>query len=210
MKLVKDHEASDLQRFESLLSLTNLGGYDHETKRRILSLRGLSVLSYAMFSDHTLVRTAATEAMSNLVPHPEVIEFLRQPEKLKVWVAFSSDFIDNYECARAALGCIAMITSDPKVTDEFCKLKSSNEMVDSVLSSGKLELMHRVLVALLNIQGHNSNWIISSGSLSFCEAYVAKYHNHDPIDLGFSAVEKKLFMVTIDLAKDIVTGQGNE
>ena len=80
MKLVKDHEASDSQSFESLLSLTNLGGYDHETKRRILSLRGLSVLSYTMFSDHTLVRTAATEAMSNLVPHPEVIEFLRQSE----------------------------------------------------------------------------------------------------------------------------------
>ena len=122
IQLVKDNEATDLQTFESLLSLTNLAGYDDETKQRIVSEKGISVLGYAMFSDHEMVRRAATEAMSNLVPRPDMIEYLRKPEKLKVWVAFASDFDENYECARAALGCLAMVTSNAVITQELCKL----------------------------------------------------------------------------------------
>ena len=95
IQLVRDNDATDLQRFESLLALTNLAGYDDETKQRIISERGISVLSYAMFSDHEMVRRAATEAMSNLVPHPDLIEHMQQPEKLKVWIAFASDFDQN-------------------------------------------------------------------------------------------------------------------
>lgn len=203
--LVKDNEATDLQRFESLLSLTNLAGYDDDTKQRIVSERGISVLTYAMFSDHEMVRRAATEAMSNLVPHPDVIKYFCEPEKLKVWVAFASDFIENYECARAALGCIAMITRDSEITEVFCKLNNSKSMVESVLSSGKLELMHRVLVAMLNVLDHNSAWILSSGTLSFLEAYVQKYHNKKEIsDLEFTKAEEQLFMITLEIAKEVI------
>ena len=205
IQLVKDNDSTDLQKFEALLSLTNLAGFDDETKQRIVSERGISVFSYAMFSDHLMVRKAATEAMSNMVPHPEVINYLRQPEKLKVWVAFASDFVENYECARAAAGCLAMIAIDPDIAQELCKLNNTRSMMESVLSSGKLELMHRILVIAINILSHNSEWIVSSGTYAFCEAYVYKYHDKEKsMDLQFSASESQLFMITIELAKEIV------
>ncbi len=205
IQLVRDNEATDLQTFESLLSLTNLAGYDDETKQRIVSESGISVLSYAMFSDHEMVRRAATEAMSNLVPHPDMIEYLRQPEKLKVWVAFASDFDENYECARAALGCLAMVTMDSVITKELCKLSNTKAMVESVLSSGKLELMHRILVTALNIAEYESEWITTSGTLAFCEAYIFTYHDgKESNKLHFSESDSQLMSVTVDIAKELV------
>lgn len=206
MQLIKDNDASDLQRFEALLSLTNLAGYDEEAKNRIVSEKGISVLSYAMFSDHELVRRAATEAMSNLVPHPDAISYLRKPDRLKVFVAFASDYDVNYECARAASGCLAMITGDQEIAREFCKLSNSRVMVESVLSSGKLELMHRILVVLLNLIESEQQWIVSSGSLSFCEAYLQNYHNEKLKCLGFSTAEVELMKITISVAQEIVSG----
>jgi hypothetical protein len=205
IELVKDNEASDLQIFEALLSLTNLAGCDSETQQRIISEKGLSVFSYAMFSDHPMVRKAATEAMSNLVPHPDLIDYLRDPEKLRLFVAFSSDFEENYECARAALGCIAMITNDADISHSFCSIDNTKKMVESILSSGKLELMHRVLVSMINLLTHDSDWIISSGTLAFCEAYIHTYNgNCDAMDLNFSTSEKHLFATTVEIAKEIV------
>ena len=67
IELVKDNKSTDLQQFEALLSLTNLGGFDNDLINRIVAERGISVLSYAMFSSNDIVRRAATEAMSNLV-----------------------------------------------------------------------------------------------------------------------------------------------
>ena len=197
IELVKDNDSSDLQKFESLLSLTNLAGCNDETKQRIVAERGISVLSYAMFSDHEMVRRAATEAMSNLAPHPDLIKHLQQPEKLKIWIAFASDFDQNYECARAALGCLAMTTGDAMITQEFCKSTNSKVMLESVLSSGKLELMHRVLVIALNISGIEPGFIVSSGTLTFCEAYLCKYHDgNESTNLEFSESDQKLQKLT--------------
>lgn len=204
--LVKDNDASDLQRFEALLSLTNLAGFDDEAKNRIVSEKGISVLSYAMFSDHEMVRRAATEAMSNLVPHPDAISYLRQPDRLKVFVAFASDYDVNYECARAASGCLAMTTGDQEIAHEFCGLSNSRAMVESILSSGKLELMHRILVVLLNLIENEKQWVVSSGSLSFCEVYIQKYHNEKLESLGFSTKEIELMKTTISIAQEILSG----
>ena len=111
IELIRDHNSSDLAIFEALLAICNIASLDNETKSRIVSEKGISTLSYAMFSDHKDVRRAATEAMSNLVPHPDVMTHLAEPEKLKLWLAFAADFDENYECARAAAGCLANATT---------------------------------------------------------------------------------------------------
>ena len=59
--------------FEALLGLTNLASVDDATKNRITSEKGgVRALEYLQFSDHELVRRAATECMTNLLPHPKV------------------------------------------------------------------------------------------------------------------------------------------
>jgi len=206
--LVRDNDSSDLQTFEALLSLTNLASFNDSTKQHIVAEKGISVLSYAMVSNHELVRKAATEAMSNLIPHPDMIEHLRDHEKLKVWIAFSSDFEDHLECARAALGCLAMVTQDPLIATEFSKASNAETMLKSVLECGNLELMHRVLVIVLNLLengGKCKELVISTGTVAFCEAYVQTYQTGDKSnELELSQSDLKLMEVTVSIAKEVV------
>ena len=74
-----------------------------------------------------------------------------------------------------------------------------------MLSSGKLELMHRILVTVLNIAEYESEWITTSGTLALCEAYIFTYHNGKESDkLHFSASDNQLMTVTLDIAKEVV------
>jgi hypothetical protein len=161
-----------------------------------------------MFSDHEMVKAAATEALCNLVPHPAMMEHLADPEHLKLWIAFAADYEVNFECSRAAVGCLAMATYDPKIARALVGLKSFRESMTNILESGNLELMHRVLVLIQNLVeqgGECRDNVISTGIASFCRAYVESYHDGSKAtDLGFSSEQRGLLDVTIDLAKQIV------
>lgn len=208
MELVRDTESTSLQQFESLLALTNLASIDEETKERIVSEKGISTLSYAMFSDHEMVKTAATEALCNLVPSPAMMKHLAEPENLKIWVAFAADHEQNFECSRAAVGCLAMATYDPKISNALVGLKAFQESMMTLLESGNLELMHRVLVLVQNLfeqGGGCRKAVIEAGIVSFCRAYVESYQDGTKAaDLGFSPEQRGLLDVTIEIAKQIV------
>jgi len=213
IRLIRDHDSTDLQRFEALLSLTNVASHGHEVRERIIAEKGVSTLSYAMFSDHSMVRTAATESICNLVSCPEVIHHLSDPERMKIWVAFASDFNENYECSRAAAGCLAEASCDPGVADSIIQTKRFEEMVRSLLECGRLELMHRVLVLLLNLLSHGGmcrERVLASGSVAFCDAYAASFHDKSTPEqglgesLGINELDQRLLPVTVNLAKEIV------
>jgi len=209
IQLVRDDKVNDLQQFEALLSLTNLASADEETKGRIVAEKGIATLSYAMYSDHEMVRCAATEAMVNMVSHPTVLEeHFSDSEKLKVWLAFALDYEENFECARAASGGLAMASRDPKVAEVLSTMKKLGEMVKTLLECGNLELMHRMLVIILNMMDHGKQCkekMISCGALAFCAAYADSYHDGSMADnLEFSAADRGALKVTVDLAKEIV------
>ena len=207
IQLVHDHESTDLSRFEALMAITNLASLDEETKNRVIAEKGIARLGYAMFSDHEMVRRAATEAMSNLIPHPEMMKYLADPENIRLWVAFAREFDENLECSRAAIGCLAMASQDPKVAEVLAKAAHFEEMATSLLECGNLELMHRILVALLNMTDHGGKCkeaVISSGCGVFCQAYVQSYHDGTMASgLNFNEQEKGLLLVTVDLAKEV-------
>ena len=71
IQLIRDIKAKDLQVFEALLAVTNVASSGEDAQNRIVSDQGIGSLHFAMFSDHELVRRAATEAMCNLVPHKQ-------------------------------------------------------------------------------------------------------------------------------------------
>ena len=208
MQLIRDHDATDLQQFEALLAITNLASSDDETKERIVAEKGISSLSYAMFSDHEMVRRAGTEAMCNLVPHPAMMKHLADPEHLKLWLAFASDVEGNFECARAAAGCLAMSSYDPAIANALVDLKSFRESMMTMLESGNLEVMHRVFVIVLNLVeqgGKCREAAMSAGLVAFCEVYVSSYHDGKKADeLHFSAADQQQMAVTVDVAKEIV------
>lgn len=206
--LLRDHDATNLQQFEALMAVTNLASVGDETRNRIVAEKGISTLSYAMFSDHEMVRCAATEAMSNLVPHREMMKHLADPEHLRLWVAFASDYAENYGCARASIGCLAMASQDDEIAVALVGLKSFKDMTMALLESGKLEIMHRVLVLILNLidqGGTTREAVIATGALAFCTAYVDSYHDGLKLDdLNFSDADRGLMAVTVDIAKQIV------
>ena len=213
VQLVRDHEASELAQFEALLSLTNLASTGDETRSRIVAERGISVLGHAMFSDHPMVRTAATEAMSNLVPNPEVMSHLSNPDKLKLWVAFASDFEENFECARAAAGCLAMATGcSTAISSALTEQKNFRNLVRSLLECGNLELMHRVLVVLLNMSDHGDKCreaVVSTGVVKFCQGYVESFHDGTSGEkLGLGEADMALMSTTVNLAMNVVTTFG--
>lgn len=205
LQMVRDHESSDLQKFEALLSITNLASLNEGTKQHIIAEKGISILTYTMFSSHEMVRCAATEAVSNLFPHPKMIEHFQNEENLKVLVAFAADFNENFECARAAAGCIAMLSQDLKVAQTLIKVKNTGLMIKEVIESGHLDLMHRILVAVVDILVHGEEFkqfVVSIGVVAFCDAYVTQYENGNGLE--FSESDQQSLQVTIELAKEVV------
>jgi len=208
IELIRDVEALDLQVFEALMALTNICASGEDKKNKIVAEKGISTIHYCMFSEHDLIRKAATEAMCNLVGNREFAEHLAEPDHLRMWLAFAADYEENYECARAAAGCLAMASPDPTIAKTLVNLPKFKVHVDELLQSGALELMHRVLSMLLNLVAHGGDIkeaIISNGFSDFCLRYVESYHDGKKSeDLGFPKEQKHLFPVTVDLAKKIV------
>jgi hypothetical protein len=209
LKLVKDSDALDLQHFEALMALTNLAGFDDETKNRIVKQEGIPILSYAMFSDHEMVRQAATEAMCNMVPHPEFMQYLTQEENIRVWVAFSMDYEENFGCARAAIGGLAMAVPDPEVANALVNSQKFGEMVRSLLECGQLQLMHRSLALIAGLIEHGGRCreaLVASGVGPFCEAYLTTYSDENKTmdDFKFSPEDRGSLAATLSLAKDVV------
>lgn len=208
LKLVKDNDALDLMHFEALMSLTNLAGFDNETKNRVIAQKGLPILGYAMFSDHEMVRQAATESMCNMVPHPEMMDYLTKEENLRVWIAFSLDYEANFVCARAALGCLAMAVPDPSFAKALVKCSKFGELIRTLIECGQLELMHRVLALVVGLIEHGGECreaVLVSGVGPFCEAYLTSYSDENKTmkDFNISPAERGSLAATLSLAKEV-------
>lgn len=212
INLVKEGESTELQRFEALLSVTNIASFDEEMKSKIVDGNGISVFSSAMFSDHPMVRRAATEALSNLWPHPNLITYMKDPEHLRLLVAFAIDFEENAECSKAATGCLAMLSSDNEVSYTLCKCQHFGEMVRLLLECGNLEIMHRVFVLLINLMEHGPfcrEAIVHTGAPTFCKLYIQRYRDGNEAQLiGMDKNDYSTLMLTIDMAKEIVSAIG--
>ena len=149
LRLCRDHRAPDLAHFECLMALTNVASFSEETKARIAGEKGIRTLEYLQFSDHELVRRAATECLTNMMPHPSMIEHLRDPEKLKLWCAFAGDYETDLPTSRAAAGALAMAagTADEQLQATLLDSKALAVLV-TLLASGSPELAHRAAVGI--------------------------------------------------------------
>lgn len=208
IQLLRDVEAKELLQFEALMALTNIAASGDDKQNRIVAEQGIPTLHYSMFSDHDLVRKAATEAMCNLAGNKAFMEHLSNPENLRLWLAFAADYDENFECARAAGGCLAMVTQDPIIASALVKLPKFQKFMDELLQCGSLELMHRTLALLHNLVAHGGETkeaVVKCGFGAFCLSYVNSYHDDTAIEeLEFSPEEKHLMPITVDLAKKIV------
>jgi protein unc-45 len=146
---------TQLLQFESLMALTNIASVSDETKNRIVSEpQGLSTLQYLQFSEHELVRRAATETICNLLPNDQIIEkIFMNEEKLRLWLAFASveEEQEDFETARAAAGALAMVSQVPQVSwllMEHGALPAFARVLELSLHE---DTVHRALFAMENM-----------------------------------------------------------
>merc|ERR1712176_1745762 len=210
IQLVREIDSNDLQKFEALLSLTNLVSMGDNTKNKVSSERGIQAIKYAMFSDHPLVKKAATECLCNMVGNEKFMKTLQDVDELRLWLALASDYEENYECARAAAGCLAMATGDSAIAQTLIQISNFKERMDTCLSSGSLEIIHRMLVVVLNLVEHNGQTkaaALENGLVAFCNAYIDSYHDGEKIkELGLEDHQLPAFNTTVEIAKEVVKG----
>ncbi len=121
MAIVHDNDSTNLQQFEALLSLTNVASTGESAQKRIAAKKGANAIHYHMFSDHELVRRAATECLSNLLPCKEVLEHMAKENNARLWVAFAGLEEEDLNTARAACGAIAMASYYEETAMAFIK-----------------------------------------------------------------------------------------
>lgn len=207
IQLVREIDSSDLQKFEALLSLTNLVSMGDNTKNKVAAEKGIPCLKYAMFSDHPMVKKAATECLCNMAGNEQFMKFLQDVDELRLWLALASDYEEHYECARAAAGCLAMTTGDPSVAKTLIQITNFKERMDTCLGSGSLEIIHRMLVVVLNLVEHGGEMkaaAVENGLVAFCNAYIESYHDGNKIkELGLEDHQLPAFNATVEMAKQV-------
>jgi len=104
----------DLVIFECCMALTNLATVGEDAKRKIIAMKGIGSIEFAQFSETLLVRRAATEALSNLVPEEGLVDYLATGDKIRLWILLAEDWESDVETARAASGCLASLAYEPK------------------------------------------------------------------------------------------------
>jgi len=214
IQLVREIDSSDLQTFEALLSLTNLVSLSDNTKNKVASEKGIPALKYAMFSDHPLVKKAATECLCNMVGNEQFMKTLEDVEELRLWLALAADFEENYECARAAAGCLAMATGDLTIAQTMIEIPTFKERMDTCMSSGSLEIIHRMLVVVLNLVEHGGETklaAVENGLVAFCNAYIDSYHDGEKIkELELEDDQLPAFNTTVEIAKEVARAAEKE
>lgn len=88
--LCKDVDSSNLQQFEALMALTNLSSCGPVDQEKFVAEKGVNTAHYLMFSDHMMVRRAATEVLCNLSSHEKLLKIMRMPEKVRLWLGEQS------------------------------------------------------------------------------------------------------------------------
>jgi len=208
IQLIKEIESTEYQKFEALLSLTNIAASGDDTKNKIAAESGLATLKFAMFSDHEMVKQAATECLCNMVPNEKFMAVLREVDELRLWLAMADDFEEHYESARAAAGCLAMATADPEIAKTLVSIKNFKERAHSILGCGSLELMHRMLAVIHNLALHGGEICDAArehGMIAFAEAYVDSYHDGSKaMELEFEEQDMAILSATVEVAKEII------
>jgi hypothetical protein len=90
---------------------------------------------------------------------------------------------------------------------EIVELDKFKAEMTLLLECGRLEIMHRAFVILLNLVMHDGacrEKAISDGFVAFCVAYVASSTQNETNELDFSEEERALLPVTVEIAKKII------
>ncbi|KAG0200737.1 hypothetical protein BGX28_006279 [Mortierella sp. GBA30] len=135
-------ESTDqLCQFESLMALTNLGSMgDVQVLSLIVQDGGIEKMENLQFSEHNLVRRAATEALCNMIFFEPVFELYSDPKsKNKVHLLLALSDTDDFMTRRAASGALAVLSTSPEVCKMIMAQERGLEILRSLITLGVAE-----------------------------------------------------------------------
>ncbi|KFH72307.1 hypothetical protein MVEG_02598 [Podila verticillata NRRL 6337] len=128
-----------LCQFESLMALTNLGSMgDVQILSLIVQESGIEKMENLQFSEHTLVRRAATESLCNMIFFEPVFEQYSDPKtgKHKIHLMLALCDADDFMTRRAASGALAVLSTSPQVCQMIMDQERGLEILTSLASLG--------------------------------------------------------------------------
>ncbi|KAF9377688.1 hypothetical protein CPB97_010012 [Podila verticillata] len=128
-----------LCQFESLMALTNLGSMgDVQILSLIVQESGIEKMENLQFSEHTLVRRAATESLCNMIFFEPVFEQYSDPKtgKHKIHLMLALCDADDFMTRRAASGALAVLSTSPQVCQMIMDQERGLEILTSLTSLG--------------------------------------------------------------------------
>ncbi|KAF9090458.1 hypothetical protein BGX23_005956 [Mortierella sp. AD031] len=133
-------ESTDqLCQFESLMALTNLGSMgDVQVLSLIVQDGGIEKMENLQFSEHNLVRRAATEALCNMIFFEPVFELYSDPKqgKNKIHLMLALCDADDFMTRRAASGALAVLSTSPEVCKMIMAQTRGLEILTSLIALG--------------------------------------------------------------------------
>lgn len=146
-----------LQRFESMMALTNLSSQSTEVASRIAQAEGLlAKIEFLLLEEHTLVRRAAMELLCNLIVGSDAVfekyggggthNLSSVKSKLQIILALSD--ADDLPTRLAAAGALATLTTAPGACQALVTLQLERRRVLPILAQ---------LIDPLAAQSHDTN-----------------------------------------------------
>ncbi|KAI1318184.1 hypothetical protein EDD11_007067 [Mortierella claussenii] len=133
-------ESTDqLCQFESLMALTNLGSMgDVQVLSLIVQDGGIEKMENLQFSEHNLVRRAATEALCNMIFFEPVFELYSDPKKSKskIHLMLALCDADDFMTRRAASGALAVLSTSSDVCDMLMAQERGLGILTSLITLG--------------------------------------------------------------------------
>ncbi|KIM32622.1 hypothetical protein M408DRAFT_326402 [Serendipita vermifera MAFF 305830] len=142
-----DGGPTQLQRFESLMALTNIASLGPEMAKRVVKTNGLvREVESLLVEEHVLLRRAAVELVCNLIPCEEGFSLFlpesstgasRAQSRIHVLVALSD--VDDIATRKAASGALAILSSEEAICLVLARLQRERGSVLRILGRLLLE-----------------------------------------------------------------------
>jgi hypothetical protein len=130
-----------LQRFESMMALTNLSSHSAEVASRIAQSEGLlAKIEFLLLEEHTLTRRAAMELLCNLIVGSDQVfekyggEHNLSSVKSKLQIVLALSDVDELPTRLAAAGALAMLTAAPGACQALVTLQLERRRVLPILA----------------------------------------------------------------------------
>lgn len=144
-------DCSGLENFEALMALCNIAHMSETARLRIIKDGGLPQIENYIYEDHTMLKRAATQAITNLVISPDVLKlFEGQNDRCKYILLLCGE--EDLDTQMAAAGCLAILTSSSKkCCEKIFTIDTWLEYLHIILANENTDLQYRGVCVVRNL-----------------------------------------------------------